>query len=137
MSFHKNGRKLLPESGKHFPNSAARLASAEVFDFAEVIAQTLRETFGGSASATKEVMAFTGAGERAVRNWFEGKNSPSACNLVRLVCNSDEVLEVFLLMADRDDILIAKKLVDAREKLTEMLSLVDALLVTDATDEYV
>lgn len=136
MSLHKNGRKFRPESGKHFPNSAARLALAEDFDIAEVIAETLRETFGGSASATKAVMAFTGAGERAVRNWFEGKNGPSARNLVRLVCNSDEVLEVFLLMAGRDDILIAKKLVDAREKLTEILLLVDALWKTDTAHEY-
>lgn len=137
MSLHKNGRKFRPESGKHFPNSAARLASAVDFDFTEVIAETLRETFGGSPAAVKTVMAYTGARERTVRNWFEGKNGPNGNNLVRLVCNSDEVLEVFLLMADRDNILIAKKLVDAREKLTEMLSLVDALLAPDATDENV
>lgn len=135
MSFPKNGRKLRPESGKHFPNSAARLALAEDFDFTIVIAEVLREAFGGSAAAAKEVMAFTGAGERTVRNWFEGKNGPSGINLVRLVGHSDEVLEIFLLMADRGDILTAKKLVDARWVLVEMLGLVEKLLPTEDLDD--
>jgi hypothetical protein len=134
MSFPKSGRKLRPESGKHFPISAARLFLAEDFDFTAVIAEALREAFGGSAAAAKEVMAFTGAGERTVRNWFEGKNGPSGINLVRLVGHSDEMLEVFLLMANRGDILTAKKLVDARYVLVEMLGLVEKLLPTEDMD---
>jgi hypothetical protein len=127
MSFRKNGRKLRPEFGKLLSNSAAKLADAEDFDFTAVIAETLRETFGGTAVSIKTVMGYTGAGERAVRNWFEGKNGPNGRNLAKLARNSDEVLEVFLLMADRREIMTAKALVDARSILVEMLRLIEQL----------
>ncbi len=135
MSFHKKGRKFRPISGKHLSNSAAKLAAANDFDFTAVIAETLRETFGGTAVAVKTVMAYTGAGERTVRNWFDGKNGPNGNNLVSLARNSDEVLEVFLLMADRGDIVTAKALVDAREILVEMLRLVEISLPAEDADE--
>jgi len=72
-------------------------------------------------------MAYTGAGERAVKNWFEGKNGPNGENLVMLVRHSDEVLEALLSMAGREDILAGKLLVDARDKLVEMLEIIDEL----------
>lgn len=135
MSFRNNGRKLRPEFGKLLSNSAAKLAAAEDFDFTAVIAETLRETFGGTAVSVKTVMAFTGAGERAVRNWFEGKNGPNGYNLAKLVQNSDEVLEVFLLMADRREIMTAMALVDARSILVEMLRLVEQLQAADEAEK--
>jgi hypothetical protein len=74
-------------------------------------------------------MAYTGAGERAVKNWFGGKNGPNGENLVKLVRHSDEVLEALLIMADREDILAGKLLVDARDKVVEMLEIIDELQV--------
>jgi len=135
MSFRNYGRKLRPEFGKLLSNSAAKLAAAEDFDFTAVIAETLRETFGGTAVSIKTVMGYTGAGERAVRNWFEGKNGPNGSNLAKLARNSDEVLEVFLLMADRREILTALALVDARDILRRMLELADTLNAGDDADE--
>jgi hypothetical protein len=76
-------------------------------------------------------MAYTGAGERAVKNWFEGKNGPNGENLVMLVRHSDEVLEALLLMAGREDILTGKFLVDARDRLAEMLEIIDELQTVD------
>ena len=55
MSFRNYGRKLRPEFGKLLSNSAAKLAAAEDFDFTAVIAETLRETFGGTAVSIKTV----------------------------------------------------------------------------------
>jgi hypothetical protein len=78
-------------------------------------------------------MAYTGAGERAVKNWFGGKNGPNGENLVELVRHSDEVLEALLLMAGREDILAGKLLVDARDKLVEMLESIDQLQVGEST----
>jgi hypothetical protein len=72
-------------------------------------------------------MAYTGAGERAVKNWFEGKNGPNGENLVMLVRHSDEVLEALLSMAGREDILAGKLLVDARDRLVEMLEIIEEL----------
>ncbi len=135
MSFRKKGRKFRPASGKTFPNSADTVAASDGYEFAAVIAETLRGTFGGTRMSVKTVMAYTGAGERTVKNWFEGKNGPNGENLVELVRHSDEVLKALLLMAGREDILAGKLLVDARDKLVEMLKIIDQLLAGDsATD---
>ncbi len=126
MSFRKKGRKFRPDSGKTFPRAS------DSYNFADVIAETLRETYGGTGRSVKTVMAYTGAGERTVKNWFEGKNGPNGENLVGLVRHSDEVLEAFLLMAGREDILAGKLLVDARDKLVEMLETIDQLQAGDS-----
>ena len=133
MSFHKNGRKFRPVSGKTFPISSGRVTTSDGYQFAAVIAETLRGTFGGTRVSVKTVMAYTGAGERTVKNWFAGKNAPNGDNLVELVRHSDEVLEALLLMAGREDILAGKLLVDARDKLVEMLEIIDQLLAGNSS----
>lgn len=135
MSFRKKGRKFRPVSGKTFPPSPGRVGSADGYEFAAVIAEVLRDTFGGSRMAVKTVMAYTGAGERTVKNWFEGRNSLNGQNLVGLVRHSDEVLEAFLLLAGREDILAGKTLVDARDKLVEMLEIIDQLQAHDSAED--
>ncbi len=132
MSFRKKGRKFRTVSGKTFPKSSDRIAAPDGYEFAAVIAQTLRGTFGGTRMSVKTVMAYTGAGERTVKNWFEGKNGPNGENLVELVRHSDEVLEALLLMAGREDILAGKLLVDARDRLVEMLEIIDQLQAGDS-----
>ncbi len=127
MSFRKKGRKVRPVSGRTFPRSSGTVEKSDGYDFTAVIAATLREAFGRSGRSIKTVMAYTGAGERAVKNWFEGKNGPNGENLVELVRHSDEVLEALLSMAGREDILAGKLLVDARDKLAEMLEIIDQL----------
>ena len=133
MSFRKKGRKVRPVSGKTFPRSSGTVEKSDGYDFTAVIAETLRETYGRSGRSIKTVMAYTGAGERAVKNWFGGKNGPNGENLVELVRHSDEVLEALLLMAGREDILAGKLLVDARDKLVEMLEIIDQLQVGEST----
>ncbi len=132
MSFRKKGRKFRTVSGKTFPKSSGKVVASEGYEFAAVIAETLRETFGGTRRSVKTVMAYTGAGERTVKNWFEGKNGPNGENLVELVRHSDEVLEALLLMAGREDILAGKLLVDARDKLVEMLEIINQLRVGES-----
>jgi hypothetical protein len=131
MSFPKKGRNFRTVSGKTFPKISDRVAVTEKYDFTAVIAETLRNAFGGSRMAIKTVMDCTGAGERTVKNWFQAKNGPNGGNLVELVRHSDEVLEAFLLMSGREDILTAKKLVDARSTLVEMLEFIDRLQTSD------
>ncbi|MDA7946082.1 MAG: hypothetical protein MPJ78_01250 [Hyphomicrobiaceae bacterium] len=92
-----------------------------------MIAETLHQAFGGTRVSIKTVMSHTGAGERTVKNWFEGKNGPNGENLIQLVRHTDEVLEALLLMAGREDVLAGKLLVDARDKLVEMLEIIDEL----------
>lgn len=127
MSFPKKDRNFRTESGKTFPKTSDKIADAVRPDFASVIAGTLRKAYGGSGRAVKTVMAYTGVGERTAKNWFAGRNAPNGENLVELVRHSDEILEVFLLMTGRDDILAAKKLANARDKLVEILELLKTL----------
>jgi hypothetical protein len=131
MSFRKKGRKVRPVSGRTFPRSSGTVEKSDGYDYTAVIAETLREAFGRTGRSVKTVMAYTGAGERAVKNWFEGKNGPNGVNLVELMRHSDEVLEALLSIAGRDDILAGKLLVDARDKLAEMLEIIDELQTVD------
>ena len=134
MSFPKKGRTFRPVSGKTFPSSHPMTEAFGDYDFAIVIAETLRHAFGNTHAAVKTVVAFTGAGERTVKNWFEAKNAPSGENLVELARHSEEILEAFLLMAGRGDVLSAKKLADARDKLVEMLEIIDQLRGNESTE---
>ena len=77
MSFRKKGRKFRTESGKTFPNSSGRVVVSEDDNFTSVIAKSLHAGFGDNRAATKSLMRITGAGERTVKNWLEGKNAPN------------------------------------------------------------
>ena len=68
-----------------------------------------------------------GANERAAKNWYNGRNGPSGEFLVLLCRHSDQVLETVLMLCGRSDLLAAKKLVDAKSKLQEMLTLIDQI----------
>ena len=135
MSFHKKGRKFRTVSGKTFPKSADKLEQTGGNGFRSVIAETLHEAFGGTRMSVKAVMACTGATERTVKNWFQGKNGPNGENLIDLMRCSDEVLEVVLWMAGREEVLAGKMLVDAREKLGEMLNIIDQLQFAEETSD--
>ena len=133
MSLRKKGRKFRTGSGKSFPNISGGVDPSDGFVFAAVIAETLRKSFGGTRGSVKTVMAYTGAGERTVKNWFEGKNAPNGENLVGLVRHSDEILEALLLMAGRENILAGKLLFDASEQLVEMLEIIYRLRGKDVS----
>ena len=133
MSFRKRGRKFRTVPGKTFPSSSGTVTDPGGHDFSAIIAETLCAAFGGTARSIKTVMAYTGAGERTVKNWFEGKNAPNGENLVELMRHSDEVLEAMLMMAGRENILAGKLLVDARDKLAEMIEIIDQLRISNPT----
>lgn len=128
MSPTQKDRNLQPESGRSIPLTAP--SGAEAPSFPEVIAEALRRQYGGTPAAVKAVVRLTRANERAVKNWFDAKNGPSGENLVSLLRHSDEVLETVLTLAGRQDLIVARKLTGAREKLREMLAMIDDLQAT-------
>ena len=73
-------------------------------------------------------MKWTGAGERTVKNWLAGVSGPSGQHLIDLMRHSDEVLEVLLVLAGRQQIAAAKKVVDVRNKLAEAVERIDELM---------
>ena len=121
MSFTENDRKVQSKMGKSFPDGRAydeRL-------FLDVIASTLRAEFGASTSAVKVVARLTQTNERAVRNWFDGKNGPSGENLVRLISHSEGVLKAILKLAGRPEPMLAIELVSLRRRLLGALAAID------------
>ena len=125
MSFQKTGRNVRPDTNKTFPKSPVKIEAGSNSTFVTEISDALHSAFGGSGKSIKTVMRYTGAGERTVKNWFEAKNGPSGENLIKLVHHSDEILEKLLLLAGRDDILAGKLLVDAKDKLVEMIEIIN------------
>jgi hypothetical protein len=122
MSRSQKDRKLRSNTEKPFPET-----SVEGFDFTTAIAQALRRQYGQSPAAVKTVVRLTRTNPRAVRNWFAANNGPNGENLVELVRHSEEVLETVLQLAGRQDLVTARKLTGAREKLKQMLEMIDDL----------
>lgn len=121
MSFSEKDRKLQSKTGNSFPLPQPNepLASA--------IAAALKAEFGNTPSAHKTVAQLTRSNERAVRNWFEGKNSPSGENLVILMRHSDLVLRTMLSLADRQDLVLAIGLASLRRQLVDAVAAIDGL----------
>ncbi len=126
MSSLNKDRKIQANSGKVVPpdDPGRRLGAS---GFAAAVSEALHREFDGNGSAVKAIVGLTSANERAVKNWYQGKNGPSGEFLVLLCRHSDQVLETVLLLAGRQDLVTAKKLVDAKGKLHEMLSLIDEI----------
>ena len=119
---------MLPEKGIVFPKSE------NLGPYPVAVAYALRNQLGTTHQAVKTVMRWTGAGERTVKNWFAGISGPSGQHLVALIRHSDEVLEVLLLLAGRQQIAVSKKLVDARNRLAETLKQIDLLMGCESTE---
>jgi tRNA A37 threonylcarbamoyladenosine synthetase subunit TsaC/SUA5/YrdC len=117
MSLTKRDRIVQSISGTNVPPGP----------FAAAISHALRREYGTTHAAVKTVVGLTGANERAVKNWFEARNGPSGESLIALCRHSDEVLETFLLMADRQERVKAKKIIDATKRLRDLLRLLDEL----------
>ena len=125
MSSPKKTRIFRSSGGKSIPGGPEPPIGSQ--RFAQAVADALHRGFGGTHAAVKIVVGLTGANGRSVKNWFAAKNGPSGQHLVDLARHSDDVLEAFLTMSGRADLVASKKMGDARRKLREMLTLLDQL----------
>jgi len=122
MSFPKKG-KSFPKKGKSFPKRGAEGSSDRGLDdhaFAMKIASALTSELKDRNSRAKLVAGWTGANERTVKNWISGRYAPCGRHLVVLAQHSDKVLNAILLMADRQDLLLARRVGDLRRKVLEL-----------------
>ena len=113
-----------PEKGKLFPNSGENgehESDGVNGDFVTAIRSALKRSLGNSRAGTKTVATWTGANDKTVKNWFQGKYGPSGKHLVDLIRHSDDVLEILLQMAGREDLMVAMKLAAAEQAITELL----------------
>ena len=121
MSFTEKDRKLQSKSGNSFPFDPAGEP------LAPAIASALKAEFGNTPSALKTVAQLTRSNERAVRNWFEGRNGPSGENLIILMRHSNHVLRTVLSLADRRDLVVAVGLASLRRQLVDAVAAIDGL----------
>ncbi|CAN7157774.1 hypothetical protein LJR231_000143 [Phyllobacterium sp. LjRoot231] len=114
-----------PKKGKFLPfGSGGDGIHMDDLSFAMVISLALRRSIGDSHPAIKTAAKWTGANERTVKNWFKGKYGPSGEHLVSLAHHCDEVMEVLILLAGREQLLIGVRLQDLEERLVSALHLV-------------
>jgi hypothetical protein len=117
---------MFPKKGKFFPGSAR--TARHGLNYASVIAAGLRKELGDTHQAIKTVVRWTGANERTVKNWLAGTYGPNGEHLIDLLRNSDEVLDAFLSLAGREQVIAAKKLVAARDAFAAALVEVDTFM---------
>jgi hypothetical protein len=125
MSFPKRG-KSFPKKGKSFPKRDGDNKSGFNLDdlaFAMRIALALKSELKEQNSRAKLVAAWTGASERTVKNWILGRYAPCGRHLVLLARHSDQVLNAILSMADRKDLLLARRVGDLRQKVFELAAI--------------
>lgn len=77
----------------------------EPVDYSEAIASALRSELGDTHRAVKTVMKWTGASERAVKNWLSGERGPHGRYLVKILRHSDGALQTILAASRRLDLL--------------------------------
>lgn len=113
---------MLPKKGTVFPNGET------LGPYPRAIAYALKCELGSTHQAVKIIRRWTGAGERTVKNWLAGISGPSGQHLVELIRHSDDVLEVLLILAGRQQAVAVQRLVDVRNKLAETVEQIDALM---------
>ncbi len=126
MSFPKKG-KSFPKRGKSFPKRRGDGSSDFSLDdhaFAMKIASALSSELKDRNSRAKLVAGWTGASERAVKNWISGRYAPCGRHLVVLAQHSDQVLNTILLMADRQDRFFGGNVEDLRRKVLELAAII-------------
>lgn len=119
-----------PKKGKFFPGQDGSGVGGEPPDgkgYAVEIAAALHRALDSTHAGVKIAASWTGANERTAKNWFSGRYGPSGKHLVALARNSDEVLNAFLAMAGRPDLVAAAKLSTAEQAISELLSAVRRL----------
>lgn len=98
-------------------------------DFSKMISIALRNEFGNTRQTVKTIMGWTGASERTVKNWLAATHGPSGEHLVHLAKHSDEIFELFLLMADRKPVLTTVTLIRLRSHLEQTIERLDRHIV--------
>jgi hypothetical protein len=117
-----------PKKGKFFPKRGGDGGSDFNLDdhaFALQIAAALKSELKDRNSRAKLVAGWTGANERTVKNWISGRYAPCGRHLVVLTRHSDQVLDVVLAMAGRQDLLVARKVSDVRRKVMELAAIIE------------
>lgn len=108
---------LLHSKGKKLP--FAEVAAHARIGYARAIAEALRSDTVADGVSAKVIMRWTGASERAVKNWISGRRGPSGEHLIALLQRSDAVWQAVQRLAGRREDQSAEALETARHHLAE------------------
>lgn len=89
----------LPEKGRKLPLSA--LDNSEAAELAGAIARALRSELGARRAMVKVIGRWTGASDRAIKEWLAGRAVPNGLHLIGLMRYSEAVTRVVLSAAGR------------------------------------
>lgn len=73
-------------------------------DLAKIVSAALRHDFGEKSSAVKQIGKLTNVNLRAIKNWYEARNTPSSGHLLLLARSSPSILKFILLQIGGDDL---------------------------------
>jgi hypothetical protein len=125
MSVPPKGEEL-PKKGGKLPAQRTRQKHAQ--EFAMAISDALEEEVAWGASI-KTIMAWTGAGERTVKEWLAGSNAPRAFQLECLFKSSEAVYRRIMLRTGRQPAVTRYQLESIRGQLSSLAEALDAALV--------
>jgi hypothetical protein len=117
---------MFPKKGKIFPGGSG--TRTPELHYAAAIAAALRKELGDTHQAVKTVLKWTVADERTVKNWLAGTHGPRGEHLIALIHHSDAVMDAFLRLTGREPVIVANKLVGARDQLAQIVAQVDLFI---------
>lgn len=91
----------LSKKDRNFPAGNGLSSDAQL---AEIIAGALRQDFGDTPSAIKQIGRLTKAHLRAIKNWYIAKNAPSSRYLLILARMSPSILRFILMQVGGEDL---------------------------------
>lgn len=115
---------MFPESGRKVPEWVLQLTPAQL---AEHIGTALRSELGTSRRATKTVMSWSGACDRAARTWINGGGGVSGVHLLHLARQSDAVWRMVLDLSARHEAALGFEVHAAEVALSKALGAIEVL----------
>ncbi|WP_080727130.1 hypothetical protein [Sphingobium yanoikuyae] len=114
-----------------FPKTGNILQPEEASQaFIQMISHALVEELGRTHQAVKTAVRWTGASERSVKHWLAGTHAPQGPHLLCLMRHSNFVLGALLAAAGRNDVLLTMELSALRQKLADVIDVLDRLTVS-------
>lgn len=93
-----------------FPIKPKAISDAEL---AQIVASALRQDFGDTPSAVKRIGQLTNANLRAIKNWYQARNTPSSGHLLLLARSSPSILKFILVQIGGEDLWDAFRLLSS------------------------
>ena len=122
MTIEEGLGKMITKMGNDFPAGVGSVL------YANAISAALRSELGQPPGAVKPLQRGTNANERTAKNWLAGTHGPSGYHLSMLASHSEKVLQMFLHLAQRPEVVVALSLPALRTSLLQTIALLDEYL---------